>query len=210
MTEALPQLDDAGLQAYLDVVRKRRSVRKLTAGPVGDEMINSILEAGRWSPSANNSQPTRIVVVKERQQEFWDFVLKALQQKPQTPPLQGAISRVPGFRSGVFTLVFFEAVPPAGDLPPIPGLAEMMRNFAAQALAIAQANVWNAVVAAGLAASKQHFNAEIEEELHEFLGVPADWKSCSIVPVGYADETPPEGSRNAAEEIVFHEHGPGL
>ena len=200
--------DEAGLQAYVDVVRRRRSIRSLKTGPVADAVIDGILEAGRWSPSARNSQPTRIVVVRERQEEFWDFVAKELRDKPQTPPLQGAVSRIPGFRSGVFTLVFYEAVQPAAVLPPIPGMAEMVRKFTAQALGIAQANVWNAIAAAGLAASKQHFTNQIEDELRDFLGVPDTWKSVSVFPVGYADETPEEGSRNAPEAIVFHEHGP--
>jgi nitroreductase len=69
-------LHDAGLQAYLDVVLKRRSIRKLTTGPITDGVIHSILEAGRWSPSSNNSQPARIVVIQERQHEFWGFLEK--------------------------------------------------------------------------------------------------------------------------------------
>src|SRR5262245_41009511 len=87
-TDETLQPDQAGLQAYLGHVQKRRCIRKLTSGPVTDEVIRSILEAGRWSPSSNNSQPARLVVVKERQAEFWDFVANALQQKLQGEQLE--------------------------------------------------------------------------------------------------------------------------
>ena len=205
ITDETLQPDHTGLQSYLDHTQKRRSIRKLTQGPVSDETIRGILEAARWSPSANNSQPTRIVVLKERNAEFWDFIERTLKQKLQGEQLERALSRIPGYRSGVFTLVFYEDTTIANSAPP--AFAEIMKNFAAQALGIAQANVWNAISAAGLAASNQHINLQIEEELREFLGVPATWKSYSIFPVGYADETPAEGSRRAHEEVVVYERG---
>lgn len=48
----------------LDVIKTRRSVRRYTRAPVSDEDINKILEAGRWAPSANNSQPWKFVVLR--------------------------------------------------------------------------------------------------------------------------------------------------
>ena len=201
------QPDYAGLQSYLNYVQKRRSIRKLTSGPVPDETIRGIVEAGRWSPSSANSQPTRIAIVKERHAELWDFIESTLKQKLQGEQLQRALDRLPGYRSGVFTLVFYEDSAVA-DNPPFPGGQELWKNFSAQALGIAQANVWNAIAAAGLAASNQHMNLQIEEELRDFLGVPATWRSYSIFPVGYADETPEEGSRHPHEEVIFYEQGP--
>lgn len=204
--EAL-QPDDARLQSYLSYVQKRRSIRKLAYGPVSDETIRGIVDAGRWSPSSGNSQPTRIVVVKEHHVELWNFIENTLKQKLQGEQLQRALSRLPGYRAGVFTLVFYEDSAVANN-PPFPGGLVVWQNFSAQALGIAQANVWNAIAAAGLAASNQHINLQIEEELRDFLKVPATWRSYSIFPVGYADETPQEGTRHPHEKVVFYEHGP--
>jgi nitroreductase len=50
----------------LDEIRSRRSVRKFTPEPVSDELIDRILEAGRWAPSGLNNQPWRFAVVKDR------------------------------------------------------------------------------------------------------------------------------------------------
>jgi predicted oxidoreductase (fatty acid repression mutant protein) len=206
-TDEILQPDHTGLQTYLGHVLKRRSIRKLTSGPISDEVLRNILEAGRWSPSSNNSQPARIVVIKERQAEFWDFVANALRQKLQGEQLERALSRIPGYRSGIFTLVFYEDTEVSNN-PPFPGAEELWKNFAAQAMGIIQANVWNAIAAAGLAASNQHINLQIEDELRAFLGVPATWKSYSIFPVGYASETPAEGTRHPHEKVIFYEHGP--
>lgn len=48
---------------FIDISRKRITVRKFAPAPVEQEKINKILEAGRWSPTAVNGQPQRILVL---------------------------------------------------------------------------------------------------------------------------------------------------
>ncbi len=198
------------LEAHLDNILKRRSIRKLASGPVSDETILRILEAARWSPSAANSQPARMIVLKERNREFWDFIEITLKQKLQGEQLQRALNRLPGYRAGVFSIVFFEDTTIAQSQLSSGMKPELVQGFAAQALGIVQANVWNAIAAAGLATSNQHMNLQMEEELRDFLNVPTTWKSYSIFPVGYPDEVPAEGSRRDAKDIIFFEHGPNV
>jgi predicted oxidoreductase (fatty acid repression mutant protein) len=201
------QADEAGLAAYLSHVKQRRSIRKLTSGPLSDETIRGILEAGRWSPSSSNTQPTRMVVLRERNAAFWDFVAETLPKKLSGERLERALARLPGYRAGVFTIIFYEDTTIASNVP-AGSNPQTWRDFAVQALGIAQANVWNAIAAAGLAASNQHINLQMEEELRAFLGVPETWRSYSIFPVGYAAETPTTGVRHPHEHVIFYEHGP--
>ena len=51
----------------MDVIYKRRSVRKFTDEPVSEEDIKYILEAGRWAPSGENSQGWRFIVIKDKE-----------------------------------------------------------------------------------------------------------------------------------------------
>jgi nitroreductase len=55
------------IEVFFDVVRRRRSIRTgfLKDKPVADELIEKILEAGRWAPSAGNSQPWEFIVIRE-------------------------------------------------------------------------------------------------------------------------------------------------
>jgi nitroreductase len=46
------------------VILERRSIRAFKKEPLPDNMIRRILEAGRFAPSAGNSQPWRFIVVK--------------------------------------------------------------------------------------------------------------------------------------------------
>ena len=73
MASTLTRDNGTSVESYLDYVKQRRSIRKLQHGAVSDETIQHILEAGRWSPSSFNSQPVRLVVLKERHQECGDF-----------------------------------------------------------------------------------------------------------------------------------------
>jgi nitroreductase len=49
------------------VFRRRRSIRTgfLKDRPVPDELLEQILEAGRWAPSAGNSQPWEFLVIRD-------------------------------------------------------------------------------------------------------------------------------------------------
>lgn len=48
-----------------DLILSRRSIRKFTAEPVSEEMVEAVLEAGRWAPSGLNNQPWRFAVIRD-------------------------------------------------------------------------------------------------------------------------------------------------
>ncbi len=48
---------------FMEISKKRVTVRKFSQKPVEDEKIEKILQAGRWSPTAVNLQPQRILVL---------------------------------------------------------------------------------------------------------------------------------------------------
>ena len=54
-------------QAFLELVRQRRSIRAFTADPVSDELVDQVIEAARWAPSGTNSQPWEFVVVRDQE-----------------------------------------------------------------------------------------------------------------------------------------------
>ena len=54
------------IDAFLEVLQGRRSIRTgfLRDKPVPDKLIEKILEAARWAPSAGNSQPWEFLVIR--------------------------------------------------------------------------------------------------------------------------------------------------
>jgi len=53
-------------ESLLSLFRDRRSIRRYRPDPVPDEMVQEMLEAGRWAPSANNLQPWTFIVIRDR------------------------------------------------------------------------------------------------------------------------------------------------
>ena len=51
----------------LTIIKNRRSIRRFLKTPISQEKINLILEAGRWAPSAENSQPWEYFVIKNKE-----------------------------------------------------------------------------------------------------------------------------------------------
>lgn len=69
----------------MDVINRRRSVRKFTDKPISDEHIELLLRAAMQAPSAGNQQPWAFVVVNDKLQ------LDALSRmSPYATPLNSA------------------------------------------------------------------------------------------------------------------------
>ena len=49
----------------MDAIKTRRSVRGFTDENVAEEMVEEILEAGRWAPSGLNNQAWRFIIVRD-------------------------------------------------------------------------------------------------------------------------------------------------
>jgi nitroreductase len=49
----------------LEFLRRLRSVKAFTPEPVAQDVIDAILEVGRWSGSASNRQPWEVIVVRD-------------------------------------------------------------------------------------------------------------------------------------------------
>ncbi len=59
----IEQLSPPDATAYL---RSLRAVRRFSPTPVPDDVIRSILEVGRWTGSAKNTQPWEFLVIRDR------------------------------------------------------------------------------------------------------------------------------------------------
>ena len=49
-----------------EVIRTRRSIRSYSEKPIPEDILLKVLEAARIAPSANNIQPWKFIVVKEK------------------------------------------------------------------------------------------------------------------------------------------------
>lgn len=88
--------------SFWATLRGRRSVRRYRAEPVPASLLEQVLEAAHWAPSAHNRQPWRFVLLNDpatRQQlgeqmaATWEAELLADGSDPQEASRRAAISR---------------------------------------------------------------------------------------------------------------------
>jgi nitroreductase len=82
----MSQSERLSAELLLELFQERRSIRHYQTDPVPEEMVDAILEAGRWAPSANNLQPWAFIVIRD------DLILSQVAQyarylSPTPPPL---------------------------------------------------------------------------------------------------------------------------
>ena len=54
---------------FQDLIKARRSLRGYKPDPVPDELLNTVLEAARWAPTAANLQPFQLIVIHTKGRE---------------------------------------------------------------------------------------------------------------------------------------------
>jgi len=52
-------------ESVLALLKGRRSIRRYRPDPVPDDVVEQLLEAGRWAPSASNRQPWAFIAVRD-------------------------------------------------------------------------------------------------------------------------------------------------
>jgi nitroreductase len=89
----------------MESILNRRSIRAYTAEPVSDSALDSIINAGINAPSARNSQPWQVRVIKNRQliEAIEEGVY--LQKKAANPEMEKKLAY---FNSPVLIIVAFE------------------------------------------------------------------------------------------------------
>ena len=50
-----------------ECILERRSIRSFKDKEIPDELLNGILEAGRWAPSAVNRQPWEFIIIRDKE-----------------------------------------------------------------------------------------------------------------------------------------------
>ena len=55
----------------IDAIKQRRSIRKFINKPLEKEMLEQIILAGRYAPSAKNDQPWRFIVITKPEKIHW-------------------------------------------------------------------------------------------------------------------------------------------
>lgn len=203
-----PDHHAAALQLQ-EVMGRRRSIRRLQAGPFSPEAKSRLLEAIRLTPAAYNLPPWRVVLVHERGGELWDEIAAAFGETLEGERRERYLDRVTGFRDGVaVALIFADRAVERALIEEKGATPEVAQGFVQQALGMVQLSLWLAITAEGLATSLQHWEHLIGSRVARFTGLSQDDFALIVtMPIGYPAEEPRVIERAAAEQMCAVDPG---
>ena len=166
--------------SFLDHIKQRRTIYAVGKNvALTPEKIESVIkEAVNHSPSAFNSQTSRIVTLfGESHLQFWNVVRETLRKIVPEAAFEGTNAKINSFAAGYGTVLFYE------DQDVVKSLQEQFALYAdnfpvwsEHSSAIAQFSVWTALSEQNIGASLQHYNPIVDAEIAEIFDIPANWK----------------------------------
>ena len=163
------------------IAETRRSIYMLNDQlPVSkDEVVKLVEHAVLHTPSAFNSQSSRLVVLfGEDHQKLWQItedLPRAMVNDDEK--FKSTADKMAMFKAGAGTILYFE------DQSVIKGLQEQFplyaHNFpvwAEHTSAMHQYAIWNALAALNIGANLQHYNGVIDEKVAETWNIDSNWK----------------------------------
>ncbi|MEG2442301.1 MAG: nitroreductase family protein [Acinetobacter sp.] len=166
--------------SFLDHIKQRRTIYAVGKNvALTPEQIESVIkEAVNHSPSAFNSQTSRIVTLfGESHLQFWNIVRETLRKIVPEAAFEGTNTKINSFAAGYGTVLFYE------DQDVVKSLQEQFALYAdnfpvwsEHSSAIAQFAVWTALSEQNIGASLQHYNPIVDAEIAEAFDIPANWK----------------------------------
>jgi nitroreductase len=168
--------------SILDVMRKRRSVRRYKEDPIPEDVFLRVMEAARLAPSGKNLQPWRFIVVKDQ----------GLKEKLAVASLnQKFIARAP------VVIVFC-------------GYPDNCYQHQGRYMKSWPIDVTCAIDHLMLQAQEEGLGtcwigAFVEAEVKPILNIPDDVRVVALTPLGYPEEEPRDRGRKPLEEIISYD-----
>ena len=171
----------SNLKDLQQLAEKRRSIYALSNQlPVSnDEIVKLVEHAVLHTPSAFNSQSTRIVVLfGEDHKKLWDITEETLKViVGDDEKFQGTKDKIAGFRAGAGTVLFFEDKGVVRNMQEAaPLYADKFPIWAHQTSAMHQYVIWTALASIDVGANLQHYNPVIDQRVADAWDIADDWE----------------------------------
>jgi F420 biosynthesis protein FbiB-like protein len=193
----------------VNTIHSRRSIRRYRREPVPREVIQRVLEAAAWAPSAHNRQPWRFAVIERQSQK--DFLAREMGARlrsdlradgvPDAAIEQDAARSYDRITSAPVLIALCLSM---ADMDRYPDAKRSQAEYvmAVQSVAMAGQNLLLAAHEAGLGACWMCAPLFCPEVVQTALDLPADWQPQALLTLGYPAEVR-EKTRQPVETRVL-------
>jgi len=197
----------------VDLIKKRRSIRKYSSRKVAFALVREVLEAARWAPSAHNAQPWRFVVLTD------DGLKKGLAEGMASAWVadmikDGTSAKVRKNRAIASIEHFTHAPVLIVACLTMNNMAKYVddrrqrceRDLAIQSVSAALQNILLVAHAKGLGARWFCAPAFCKETVRKILKAPVDIEPQALIALGYPAEKPKGPFRKPLEMYVYFDN----
>ena len=197
---------------WWSVVRERRSIRRYQDRPVERPLLEEILHAATWAPSAHNRQPWRFCVVTDKRLQralsdqmaaMWRRDLAADGDDAAAVEKRVAISRER--LGGAPALVLAALCMDEMDAYTDERRAAAEWTMGVQSVALACQNLLLAAHAAGLGACWMCAPLFAPDLVRDVLALPRSWSPQALITLGYPAETKNKERAPLASRVIWRE-----
>jgi nitroreductase len=168
--------------SVLEIIRRRRSIRKYKDDPIPEDVLFRVLEAARLAPSGKNLQPWKFIIVRD----------KLLKKKLAEASIRQ----------------YFMAEAPVVIVAcgfPDECYSQMGRYMKSWPVDVAIALEHLILQAEEENLGTCWIGAFEEKDVKSILGIPQEVRVLALTPIGYPVEKPPSRRRKTLGEIISYE-----
>lgn len=198
------------MNTLLALIQSRRSIRRYAPTAISSEQIHTLLEAGRWSPSAHNRQPWRWVVIQSLQTKIglataMGARLRADLSADNVPPaiIEADVSRSYDRITKAPLLLLLCLTLADMDTYPDPKRAHNEMLMAVQSTAMAGQNMLLMAHALGLGACWMCAPLFCPDVVQNALNLPSDWVAQALITIGFPAEEKSK-PRKSIEDLTLY------
>jgi nitroreductase len=194
-----------------EIIRTTRSMRRLKPDSVPRELIRKILEAGTCAPSGGNMQRWRFLLIADPEvkrkvgalyRRAWDEIV-APRYRSGEPAPGSSRERFARMLAAAEHLAHHIHEAPVWIVPCLQGASPT--RTAGSSIYPAVQNMLLAARALGLGATLTTLYLNFEKDAEAALGLPPDWHSYALIPIGYPVGRFGPVRRAALEEVVYED-----
>jgi nitroreductase len=185
------------------IIRERRSITVFKNKPVEEEAVLLILDAGRWAPSSNNSQPWEFVIVHEKARkdaitELYVEGYKKRGDKANEETKKKIYDILPYLENElkVPPYLIIVCANPEKSKSYLVDTSAAIENMLLMACELGLGANWIDLTSTDFA---EEFNLK---KLKEYLFIPEKVIPVAIIPLGFPEETPPPPPRRRIRDII--------
>ncbi len=186
-----------------NIIRDRRAITVFKDKPVEEEAVLQVLDAGRWAPSSNNSQPWEFIVVSERARKnaIADLYVEGYRNRAKKvdektgeeivkilPYLENELKAPP--------YLIIVCANPEKSKSYLIDTSAAIENMLLSAWELGLGTNWIDLTSTDFA---NEFNLK---KLKEYLLIPDEIIPIAIIPLGFPEETPQPPARRRIRDLI--------